>query len=253
MNIKEFINRYIRKYFRFRDYLPEFRFGRVISEILLEHIEPYHYMDGWSMKPFNGQVRRLQNICLINNAFKPDFCIETGTYLGTTTTFLAGLSSIKTYTFEISPESASQAKNRFVNNYPYLNIQLVTGDSAIELPKILSTLSPDVKIFVYLDSHWLYEVPTAQEINFLNEWGGNWIAVIDDFKIDHDPGYGFDAYNGEIVGPDVVPHLNGLEIWIPKEKSEYETGARRGTGYIFTKLSIKFMNQEIMQNLTRIR
>ena len=253
MNLKEFLNRDIRKYFRLRDYLPEFKFGRVASEILIEHIEPYRYMDGWSMKPFNGQVRRLQNICLINNAFKPDFCVETGTYLGTTTTFLAGLPNIKTYTFEINPESASHAKNRFVNNYPYLNIELVTGDSTVELPKILRTLNPDVKMFVYLDSHWLYEVPTAQEINFLNEWGSNWIAVIDDFKVEHDPGYGFDTYNKEIVGPDVVPHINGLEIWVPKEKSQYETGARRGTGYIFTELSIKYMNQEVMQNLIRIR
>jgi cephalosporin hydroxylase len=228
-------------------------FGRVISEIFLEHIQPYQYMDEWHMKPFNGQVRRIQNICLITSAFKPDFCIETGTYLGTTTTFLAGLSNSKTFTFEINSKSASQAKKRFVNNYPCLDIDLITGNSAVELPKILQNLHRNKKIFVYLDSHWVHEVPTAQEINILNAWGKNWIAVIDDFKIDHDPGYGFDAYDQVEVGPEVVPRINGLEVWVPKEKSKFETGARRGTGYIFTELSIKSMNHEILQNLIKIR
>jgi hypothetical protein len=253
MNAKQFFNLYIRKHLRFRKYIPRFTFGRTISEVLLEHIEPCRYMDEWYMKPFNGQVRRIQNICLIASAFKPDFCIETGTYLGTTTTFLAGLSDNKTFSFEIDTKSASQAKNRFVNNYPGLNIDLIHGDSAVELPKILKTLSQDKKIFVYLDSHWVHDVPTAQEITILSAWGKNWIAVIDDFKIDHDPGYGFDAYDQVEVGPEVVPRINGLEVWVPKEKSKFETGARRGTGYIFTELSVKHMNHDILQNLVKIR
>ena len=253
MGIKQFLNDRIRKYFRFRDYLPEFYFSKIMSEILLDHIEPYRYMDEWQIKPFNGQVRRLLNICLINSAFKPDYCIETGTYIGTTTTLLAGLSTTKTYTFEINQKSAMQAKKRFTANYQHLNIECINASSLEELPKLLSTIKSEIKIFAYLDSHWLHEVPTSQEIKILNQWGANWIAVIDDFKVDHDLSYGFDQYENTVVGQDVVPQINGLQIWVPKEKSEYETGARRGTGYIFTETSVKLMTSELMQNLVKIR
>jgi len=251
--IKLILNKHVRKYIRFRNYLPNFKFGRNISEILLEHIEPYRYMDEWRVKPFNGQSKRLVNICLICNAFKPDYCIETGTYIGTTTTLLAGLSTTKTYTFEINQKSALQAKKRFSANYPNLKIECVNANSVDEMPKILSTIKSEMKIFAYLDSHWLHEVPTSQEIKILSLWGNNWVAVIDDFRVDHDLGYGFDQYRNIVVGQDVVPQISGLQIWVPKEKSEYETGARRGTGYIFTETSAKLMTPELMQNLVQIR
>ena len=53
----------------------------------------------------------------------------------------------------------------------------------------------------YLDAHWENFLPTTQEINDLIEWGGTFIAIVDDFQVPGFPEYGFDMYGESIVGP----------------------------------------------------
>ena len=146
------------------------------------------------------------NICLIANTLKPDYCIETGTYLGTSTIFLAGLAR-KTWTIEINEAFLQKAKNRFKYSCANLNIEAITGNSVLELPKILKSFSSNEKVLVYLDAHWLHNVPTGNEISILNEWGDLWVAVIDDFKVDHDPGYGYDSYGNLEVSLNIIPNI----------------------------------------------
>ena len=252
--IKIFINKRIRKYFRFRNYLPKIMFGRVFTEVLLGHMEPVNYMDGWPMKPFNGQVRRLMQISLIANKFKPNYAIETGTYLGTTTIYLAAMVTEQTYTIEINKKRALSARRRFEENYSDLMINCFIGDSILELTRILKDIpTKDKRLIAYLDSHGYGILPTTDELQALNNWGQDWIAIIDDFKVNTDPGYGFDIYNGVEVGLSIVPELPGLQVWVTKENSILETGAKRGTGYVFTDKSASRMDQNVMLNLQRVR
>jgi len=250
---KNTINKY-RKYFRFRNYIPKFKFNRVLSEILLDRIDRLYFMDWWSIKPFNGQVRRTLVICLIAKDFEPNLAIETGTYFGTTTTYLCGLVTERTFTIEINQKYASAAKRRFDLNFSDFKIDCVTGDSEIEITKILSTVPNHNKnVIAYLDAHWTGKVPTTTEIEALYNWGNNWIAIVDDFKVDSDLGYGFDVHDGFEVNLSTIPKLPGLQVWVPRESSKLETGARRGTAYIFTEKSISQITQSTLANLQRIR
>jgi len=252
-SLKNIINRF-RKYFRFRDYLPEFYFNRIVSEILLDHIDLLYFADWWSIRPFNGQARRTFQICLIANDFKPDYAIETGTYFGTSTIYLSGLVKESTYTVEINEKYAKVAKKRFEQNYSDLKIECIIGDSKKEVRKILNTIhSQNLNVIAYLDAHWIGKVPTSTEIEELYNWGSNWIAIVDDFKVDFDLGYGFDVHDGVEVDSSTVPNLPGLQIWVPGEISKLETGAKRGTAYIFTETSINQMTQGTLANLQRIR
>jgi len=204
-----------------------------------------------------GHIRDLKKKELsidIVNDFKPDYAIETGTYFGTSTIYLSGLVKEFTYTVEINEKYARIAKKRFEQNYSDLKIECILGDSKVEVRKILNTIpSQNLNVIAYLDAHWIGKVPTSTEIEELYNWGSNWVAIVDDFKVDSDLGYGFDVHDGVEVDSSTVPNLPGLQIWVPSEMSKLETGAKRGTAYIFTETSIDQMTQGTLANLQRIR
>ena len=80
-----------------------------------------------------------------------------------------------------------------------------------------------------------------RELELLANWGGEWIAIVDDFMVPFDNGYGYDGYGNDIIGKTQVPINLDLEIYVPSGLSQFETGARRGTGYIFNeKLGSRF-------------
>jgi len=188
-------------------------------------------MDKWFAQPFNGQISRHRQILQIADYVKPEATIETGTFLGTTTPYLAAMSSGQTYTIEFVPKFADRARKRFASVFNDSRIELIQGNSAQELKNVLTTIKPTSTILAYLDAHWEQELPTAQELEHLISWGNNWVAVIDDFKVPDDDSYGFDQYGDLIIDHTLLPA--GVRLLVPSKSSEFETGARRGTGYVF--------------------
>jgi hypothetical protein len=185
------------------------------------------------MQPFNGQIQRAKKIRQLAEAFKPTVCIETGTYFGTSTPHLASLVSGRTYTIEIDPINFGKAQERLNKNYPMFDITCILGDSVQEIAKLLRNLDPKAeRVLAYLDAHWLDAIPTKKELELLVQWGGEWIAIVDDFQVPHDAGYEFDAYGDVIIGETLVPKNCELEILVPSVSAQLETGARRGTGYV---------------------
>lgn len=108
------------------------------------------------------------------------------------------------------------------------------GSSIGNLPAVLSGISNEQSVVAYLDAHWNDYLPTTSELNFLIEWGGPFIAIIDDFQVPNFPGYGFDQYGEMVVGPALVPAHPNLSLWFPNENEVLETGAKRGTGYVIS-------------------
>lgn len=210
---------------------PKFHLGRNLSLFLLHYIDPYIYMDRWFSRPFNGQIARHKQIQEIANSINPDVAIETGTFLGTSTPYLASMVSGRTFTFEFVPKYAEKARLRFQSEFSDLNIALIEGNSVIELHKLLKTIPPSSMILAYLDAHWEKELPTAKELNELLLWGDKWVAVIDDFKVPGDNSYSFDQYGELAVDQSLVP--NGVRLFVPAQSATSESGARRGTAYIF--------------------
>jgi len=227
------MNFWTRASIKLRLLTPKFFFGPRFSDFLLDHIKPYIYFDRWHIQPFNGQAQRMSTISKICRDFSPNMGIETGTYLGSSTPYLAAMVSEEMYTIEIDPSVAAQADERFKKNHPDSRIQLRIGDSVSEIVKVLEKIDPKSKrVIAYLDAHWYEAVPTTTEIEALINWGGSWIAIIDDFKVDIDPLYKFDVYGSIEIGPSILPPTSGISLFVTNQSALIETGRRKGTGYV---------------------
>ena len=210
---------------------PKFYFGKDFSNFILRYIDPYVYMNKWFTRPFNGQVARHKQIQQISNIIEPEVAIETGTFLGTSTPYLATMVSGRTYSIEFISKYAKKARTRFEGEFQELKITLIEGNSVHEIQKLLKTIPSTSTILAYLDAHWEKELPTAQELIELLKWGVNWVAVIDDFKVPGDDSYGFDQYGDLVVDQSLIPQ--GVRLLVPRHSALSESGARKGTAYVF--------------------
>lgn len=234
--------------------MPDFYFSRTLSALLLKHIRPIHYADHWSVLPFNGQALRLQKIVELATELRPTVVIETGTYIGSSTPYLASFASNRTYTIEIDSSSAAKANERFRAHHLNSRIELILDDSAVAMQRLLSGLDSQSEIILaYLDAHWLDAIPTKTELQALCDWGGRWIAVIDDFQVPHDPGYSYDEYENTVIGISEVPKNRNLRVWVPNISSNNETGAKRGTGYVFSPEALKAVGENVFDSLIEIQ
>jgi hypothetical protein len=87
-------------------------------------------------------------------------------------------------------------------------------------------------VFFYLDAHWYEDLPLADELNLIRDGWTNWVAMVDDFAVPGDQGYGFDDYGpGRRLSIEYLPGrvTETAGIFWPRGSSEAETGARRGT------------------------
>jgi hypothetical protein len=181
--------------------------------------------------PFNGQRKRIAIVEAI--AASGDFgcAVETGTFRGTTTKFLADRFP-RVVSIEINPRYVAFSRLRLRTRR---NVEIVEGDSAAELAPILQRLESGRPIFAYLDAHW-GNLPLTPELRALEESSLDYVAAIDDFEVPGDAGYGFDVHGGNhgAIGPALVfgavPRLR--RVWAPAAPSDVETGSMRGTGFL---------------------
>jgi hypothetical protein len=144
---------------------------------------------------FNGQKTRLRVFQAINKCVCFDHYVETGTFLGMTTHFLARTAQrhgADVYSCEINERFFSIA-SRTVGDLG--NVHLRRGDSV----EFLQSLSPglsDATNFVYLDAHWYDYLPLRDELLILGQWR-NTVVMIDDFKVPSDERFGWDKYDDE--------------------------------------------------------
>ena len=199
----------------------------------------------WAVRPMNGQRNRLRTCFLLGEILKPAYAIESGSFLGTTTQYLVGLAGKKTFSIEINQEFSEIAKKRLKSDITANRVEIVDGNSARELPRILQTINADESsVFAYLDAHWLEHIPLLEELQSLMDWGGDFIAVIDDFFIPEDLGYGYDLYEKHRVDISHIPVSDKISVWVPSEKSDAETGAKRGTAYVVSQKYKEVISKE---------
>jgi predicted O-methyltransferase YrrM len=180
----------------------------------------------WS-GPFNGQNARQQIIRDLVFSLRIEQFVETGTFRGTTTEFLANLLGAPVFTVESQPRYFSVAKKRLAQ-YPWVTVEL--GDSRSFLRSFASKkeLCAPRTLF-YLDAHWERDLPLHDELAIIVEGWPNAVVVIDDFEVPDDPGYAFDDYGpGRRISIDNLPELPGWALLFPSVSSGEETGARRG-------------------------
>jgi hypothetical protein len=206
---------------------------RVLGEKMVGVIDYYRHSrlrQSWG-GPFNGQSHRQKMVQAFIRQLPLDAIVETGTYRGTTTAYLAGLTPLPIYTVEISPRFQGfnwLALRRFKN------VLRFGGDSRAFLRTLTSTKpEADKAVLFYLDAHWNADCPLVEELEIIF---GHWrraLVLVDDFRVDDDPGYGFDDYgSGNALTLDCIGKplsQFGLHVFFPSAPSSAETGSKRGS------------------------
>ena len=179
--------------------------------------------------PFNGQAGRtaimeaILSGCLLENV------VETGTFRGTTTEFLAQRVTGRVYSCESEPRYFLYSRRRLE---PLGNVEIHLSDSRAFLQTLLSRdRVRQTRTLFYLDAHWSIDLPLASEIDIILKRHSASIVAIDDFEVPFDRGYGFDDY-----GPDKrlsLPILAAFRsavpnFYVPSIEAAEETGAKRG-------------------------
>lgn len=176
--------------------------------------------------PFNGQRKRLAIVEAIVSSGNFACAVETGTYRGTTTKFLADRFP-HVVSIEINPRFLTFSRLRLRTRK---NVEIIEGDSAAQLPSVLRQQQTGQLIFVYLDAHWGGNLPLVEELRILEKSALDYVAAIDDFRVPGDGGYGHDNAIGPPLVFKAIPRLRRL--WVPAAPSETEAGSMRGTGFL---------------------
>ena len=158
---------------------------------------------------------------------RPDAVFETGTFMAFTTRWFAR-AGLPTYTVEIHPGYGQLAAWTLRDAG---TVTLVRGDSA-EAMQRLGELASASRPLAYLDAHWEERVPLQDEVDALFSQWSDAAAVVDDFRVPQDPGYGYDTYGGVPLALEELRLPPDAVFAYPAVPATQETGARRGTIYL---------------------
>src|SRR6266540_5679037 len=117
--------------------------------------------------PFNGQRRRQELFLSVILACRPAAIVETGTYAGASTEFMAEVSKLPIYSVEINARHLGFAKMRLRK---HRNVKLSSGDSREFLLKFFADDAArymDRPLLFYLDAHWGMDLPLSDELSII--------------------------------------------------------------------------------------
>jgi len=141
---------------------------------------------------FNGQSDRKRIFLDLLNRCDFSCLVETGTFLGDTTGYLATTTALPVYSSERNPRLFALAKYR-LKDVPRLSL------SNMDSRQFLLELSTrpgmtENTCFFYLDAHWGKDVPLNEEISIIASRWGRFVIMIDDFEVPADEGYAHGSY-----------------------------------------------------------
>jgi hypothetical protein len=181
-------------------------------------------LDGFGV--FNGQCFRQLIFMDLNRTCRFEAIVETGTYVGCTTQFLAKNTSVPVHTVESNAKDFQVAK-RHLKFYP--KVHLVHANSVNFLSSL--PLAQDTTTFFYLDAHWEGCLPLAEEVEIVLSRFKHFVIMIDDFAVPGDEGYTYDDYGpGKRLSLRDFPFHKDPRVraFSPSRPSMQESGARRG-------------------------
>jgi hypothetical protein len=213
--------------------------GSTFRHKLLGRFEYYRHpemLDLWG-GPFNGQCfRQLMYLDLVC-ACEFETIVETGTFRGSTTRFLAENSGgAAVYSCEYSPVNFEFAKWRLRGKQ---NVFLFNLDSRSFIREL--NISRQVRTFFYLDAHWGADLPLREELELIFRNFDNFVVMVDDFEVPNDPGYEVDDYGpGKRLSLRDFPLHKDRRIacYFPARAASQESGLRRGA-IVLSSLGLK--------------
>ena len=210
--------------------------GRAIAERydLVKGAYTYHAKPNRRGSPdiaFNDQHGRQAIFNALTSAIDFAAILETGTYLGRTTEYMHTRTNLDVHTTEANPKFYAFSKQRF-KRFPG-KIHLNYSDSRPFLKNTIKALNAgDKPLFFYLDAHWEEDLPLREEVDIIFELHPKSVILIDDFKVDDDPVYGYDDYgNGKTLHLPYFDPINHhpFRAFFPALPGEEESGAKRGS------------------------
>lgn len=185
-------------------------------------------------EPFNGDTFLQEKFISLRDEKNITTVIETGTYKGTTTKWLAeNFRNVLTVEY-----NKTLFEEYDFDEYP--NITSWLGSSADLLPLMIKVaefkIRDDENYLVFLDAHW-YANPLQKELEAIAAAKKKPILVIHDFKNPFDDTMGYDQYPEQ----GIVYDYNYVRDFL-KNIGEYDTefnkeatGARRGCLFVYFK------------------
>ncbi|MDQ7787553.1 MAG: glycosyltransferase [Thermodesulfovibrionales bacterium] len=140
--------------------------------------------------------------------FSPSHIVETGTFLGWTTEFIAlNYPHTMIWTTDSNKQFHEISKVRLAR---YSNIKQILKSSDVFLSEWLPKLNQEDKCIFFLDAHWENYWPLPQEIQLISDSQCQAIIIVDDFKVPGHNEYGYDDYGaGKVCDLSaVLPYLN---------------------------------------------
>jgi hypothetical protein len=190
---------------------------------------------GYGYGACNGQRGRAAMLRELVDLVDPTAIVETGTFRGMTTRFLAQLTSRPIYSVEVDTRYYIYSVLRLAR---LRRVHIHRGDSRDFLRWLAGTDSAGNRPIFYLDAHCQLAgtVALAGEVAIINDCWRDAAVVIDDAQVDDDPGYGYDTYNGRPIGLDSLALPDGrFDAFWPALESSDETGYRRGAVVLATR------------------
>ncbi len=179
--------------------------------------------------PLNGQVGRMEIFEKIIKFWNPLTIIETGTFRGDTTEWLAKVTKAQIFTSETNKRNYFYSLARLEK---LVNVNISLLDSRLMINEIASNKDIDKdKVLFYLDAHWNKDLPLVEELQIIFNHFNDPVVIVDDFRVPFDFGYGYDDYGpGKTLGLSILEGVLPIDfvLGFPQIKSFYETGAKRG-------------------------
>jgi predicted O-methyltransferase YrrM len=184
--------------------------------------------DPYGTGPLNGQPERQRVVRELIERLGIAGIIETGTYRGTSTEWFGREFGLPTVTVEAWPRFYHYSRWR-LRRFP--NVTVRSGDSADTIARVAGEGELPGPVFAYLDAHGPGNLPLLRELDALSAGWSDWVAVVDDFRVPDDPGYGFEQY-GEGLTLDLdllrLDERPGIAVFWPDVPSSREGGSRKG-------------------------
>ncbi len=176
---------------------------------------------------FNGQRGRKQIFLDLLGRCGFTSCVETGTYLGDTTGYMAQTTGLPVHSCERNPSLFALAKYRlrdvprvFLSNMDSREFLLGLGAK----PEIVES-----SCFLYLDAHWGKDVPLNEEISIIASRWKKFVIMIDDFEVPGDDGYAHGGYGTlRRIGIDRLRAAHDLITYFPAMPSSEERPGATG-------------------------
>jgi len=155
--------------------------------------------------------------CLAVQAIGATSIVETGTFMGYSTSFMAEkFPHIPIHTCEINKRNFIISRN---NLKKYKNVTVHLGESPKILERLIKSKSLGDRPLFFLDAHWLDNWPLEDEMRIITNSLSKAIIMIDDFKVPDRPEFIYDKYGKkecsiELIGPHMFKK-NSYKILLP--------------------------------------